>query len=685
MFAGVGIASHRASKGSVDDYLIGGRSIHPALAALSAVSTWNSGYMFLGIIGFTWLLGYSIVWILIMSITGEMLAWKFILPYIRADGEKRGVRSLSSFISEVKGSPEAKLAAIFTVIFLSIYAAAQLTAGGKALFALLDWPIWIGIILGGVLVAAYCYAGGIRASIWTDSVQSVTMVVGGVTLCVTVMMELGGFSGLNSTLTAVDPSLTSLLPPGLGLGLTMWIAAFVVGGLGVAGQPHVISRILTLASDEDLKIARIWFFVYQVPFVAMMMLVGLGARALYSADGVDPELGLLIVAMDLLNPLMVGMILASIFAATMSTADSQVLACTAAITEDINQGLGKDKAGVKKVTLLMALFITMVSLIALAIPGGDSVFVLVIIAVYTLGAIFVPLIIIRLIGYKPDSKHAIIMMLTSFLTVLTWRSLGLNHHVFESIPGMGAAFTAHIIMAIRADNSDTIFGRYATPTRKQIFTILAILMLPVAAIETTYILKQPTRLDSVNSGEGWQMNFTITGTAYDFEEWVADGTTNTYSLERGADDPYLSMMYLEVKFDESNEPFISNACDEVTISMNFDGVQGPLDSAPEEEVMLDSCDDQWWSVMQVTPDQRITDLISAAEGGDGNFTLSGTHDELYTNKSILEGDQRNVGVWETDVRVDVNKANPLNSDGGETVHLRWWIFEISTSEPVLTI
>jgi hypothetical protein len=500
------------------------------------------------------------------------------------------------------------------------------------------------------------------------------MVVGGVTLCVTVMMELGGFSGLNSTLTAVDPSLTSLLPPGLGLGLTMWIAAFVVGGLGVAGQPHVISRILTLASDEDLKIARIWFFVYQVPFVAMMMLVGLGARALYSADGVDPELGLLIVAMDLLNPLMVGMILASIFAATMSTADSQVLACTAAITEDINQGLGKDKAGVKKVTLLMALFITMVSLIALAIPGGDSVFVLVIIAVYTLGAIFVPLIIIRLIGYKPDSKHAIIMMLTSFLTVLTWRSLGLNHHVFESIPGMGAAFTAHIIMAIRADNSDTIFGRYATPTRKQIFTILAILMLPVAAIETTYILKQPTRLDSVNSGEGWQMNFTITGTAYDFEEWVADGTTNTYSLERGADDPYLSMMYLEVKFDESNEPFISNACDEVTISMNFDGVQGPLDSAPEEEVMLDSCDDQ-----------RITDLISAAEGGDGNFTLSGTHDELYTNKSILEGDQRNVGVWETDVRVDVNKANPLNSDGGETVHLRWWIFEISTSEPVLTI
>ena len=118
---------------------------------------------------------------------------------------------------------------------------------------------------GFVLVVAYCYAGGIRASIWTDAAQSCVMLVGSTILCWISIQEVGGLSGLKSGLNAQDPALTNLLPPNLMFGLTLWIAAFFLGGLSVAGQPQVVSRVMTLGNDKDRKEAMIWFFVWQTP------------------------------------------------------------------------------------------------------------------------------------------------------------------------------------------------------------------------------------------------------------------------------------------------------------------------------------------------------------------------------------------------------------------------------------
>ena len=115
----------------------------------------------------------------------------------------------------------------------------------------------------------------------------------------------------------------------------MWAFAFFLGGLGVAGQPQVVSRVMTLGSDSDRKQAMIWFFVWQTPFIGLMLIIGLASRVLFTASDFDPEFGLPQMAMETMPAFGIGMILASIFAATMSTADSQVLACTAAITDDI--------------------------------------------------------------------------------------------------------------------------------------------------------------------------------------------------------------------------------------------------------------------------------------------------------------------------------------------------------------
>ena len=478
-FAGVGLASMRVKQDTTDDYLVAGRGMHPALAALSAVSTWNSGYMFIGFIGFIYLMGYSAIWIGVISTIGQLVAWAWLYKFIQKEGNERGLRSLSSLVAEKAGAPEAKLAAVLSVFFLSIYAAAQLTAGGKALFVMLGWPELVGILIGFVLVVAYCYAGGIRASIWTDAAQSCVMIIGSVILCWVALGNVGGFSGMHSDLESQSTTLVNFLPTDISLGISLYLLAFFLGGLGVAGQPQVVSRVMTLNSDEDRKQAMIWFFVWQTPFIALMFIVGLASRVLFTEGDFDAELGLPALAMDTLPALGVGMILASIFAATMSTADSQVLACTAAITDDIKPEWRENHKTTKIVTLYVAAAATMISIAGLYVPGGDSVFALVVLAVYGLGGIFVPLLIIRWMGYKPDTFHSIVMMISAFSGVIVWTLLGLGDDVFPSVPGVGSAFIAHFIMcAVRDDSASNPLGRFEiSPEQRDLFATVGVIAL----------------------------------------------------------------------------------------------------------------------------------------------------------------------------------------------------------------
>ena len=478
-FAGVGLASMRVKQDTTDDYLVAGRGMHPALAALSAVSTWNSGYMFIGFIGFIYLMGYSAIWIGVISTIGQLVAWAWLYKFIQKEGNERGLRSLSSLVAEKAGAPEAKLAAVLSVFFLSIYAAAQLTAGGKALFVMLGWPELVGILIGFVLVVAYCYTGGIRASIWTDAAQSCVMIIGSVILCWVALGNVGGFSGMHSELESQSTTLVNFLPTDISLGISLYLLAFFLGGLGVAGQPQVVSRVMTLNSDEDRKQAMIWFFVWQTPFIALMFIVGLASRVLFTEGDFDAELGLPALAMDTLPALGVGMILASIFAATMSTADSQVLACTAAITDDIKPEWRENHKTTKIVTLYVAAAATMISIAGLYVPGGDSVFALVVLAVYGLGGIFVPLLIIRWMGYKPDTFHSIVMMISAFSGVIVWTLLGLGDDVFPSVPGVGSAFIAHFIMcAVRDDSASNPLGRFEiSPEQRDLFATVGVIAL----------------------------------------------------------------------------------------------------------------------------------------------------------------------------------------------------------------
>ena len=645
LFAGVGMASIRVKKDTTDDYLVAGRGMHPALAALSAVSTWNSGYMFIGFIGFMWMMGYSAIWISIISTIGQLVAWIWLYKYIQKEGNERNIRSLSSLVANVKGAPEAKMAAICSVAFLLIYAGAQLSSGGKALFAMLDWAEWIGILIGFVLVVAYCYAGGIRASIWTDAAQSCVMIVGSTLLCYVALSEVGWFAGLHSSLNGIDPALTSITPPDLKFGFSMWVFAFFLGGLGVAGQPQVVSRIMTLESEEDRKQACLWFFVWQTPFLALMIIIGLASRVIFPESGnFDPELALPLLAMDVLGPFWVGLILASIFAATMSTADSQVLACTAAITDDVIPEWSTDHKKTKITTMVMAFVATCLSLGAY-FSGNNSVFSLVVLAVYGLGGMFIPLILVRMSGYKPSSQHSMLMMTAALVAVIFWRVKGYNVHIFESVPGMGAAFIVHFILILN-ENKDHWLEKLPEKSVTASFIVgILVLIIPV---EYYYANNAPTLKDSSpNPDSMWNLSVDF---EYSYSEetiLISDGSTNSFFFDIPADVIQVTFM---LNYSESNEGGFGEQCDDV--DSDYDSSNVPMEFIVWnlDNLSGQNCGENSLGGFATWSSFSQTDTYEKQQAAIDSLTVEKESGEIVFN-----------------VNVNVNTATPVNGDNGEEI------------------
>lgn len=702
-FAAVGLSSIRVKENTTDDYLVAGRGMHPGLAALSAVSTWNSGYMFIGFIGFTYTIGYSVIWIGLASTIGQIVAWIWLYKFIQEQANERGVRSLSSLVSRVSGAPEAKLAAALSVLFLSVYAAAQLTSGGKALFAMMGWSELIGILIGFVLVVAYCYAGGIRASIWTDAAQSCVMIVGSVLLCWVAMGEVGGFNGLHDGLDSQNENLTDMFPPDLKLGVTLWVFAFFLGGLGVAGQPQVVSRVMTLGTDRDRKQAMIWFFVWQTPFILLMLIIGLASRVTFTSSDFDPELGLPMMAMETLGPFWVGLILASIFAATMSTADSQVLACTAAITDDIIPKWSQNHAMTKVVTLLVALLATTISIAGQYIPGGDSVFALVVLAVYGLGGIFIPMLTIRWMGYEPDTFHSIVMMVSALVAVIVWRLVGLNNDIFESVPGMGAAFTAHFVMTrIRTPDSSPL-GRYAMPSGRVIGISAMIILAPMSAAEVGYFLSR----SSDSGAMGDVGNYTATlqfenVVLVEDEKYIGDGETIDFDYLLTQIDREDGFQVAEVQmvwtYDETNEEADPNSFQEqAACAVNpgndaMDSTIGELEHngyfssvQGDEMTGIGIVSEEFWSGFSwlVT----VTGVSFGDDLGNGTqaWNISGLSEGEIRENLSSSGEQD--GDYALSLRVDANSGGNgqcPHSDDGEEVRYELRVmlmsFEVEKNE-----
>ncbi len=440
MFVVIGLLSVLHKKPTGADYLLASHSVKPWLVALSAIATNNSGYMFIGMIGFTYTYGLSSIWLMIGWIVGDFLSSLLVHKKLRVTTEATNKHSFAGALSAWHGADYRRLrllGGVLTVLFLGTYAAAQLNAGSKALHVLFGWDYGVGAIVGAVIVLLYCFAGGIRASIWTDAAQSLVM-IGAMCLMLQVSLErIGGWSAFGVALASVSPAYMAWFPTELSFDGVMGPVLFVLGwlfaGAAVIGQPHIMVRFMAMDDPAHMRRVRLYYYSWFTAFYAVTICVGLAARLLLpETANFDAELALPTLAGQLLPPALTGLVLAGLFAATISTADSQILSCTAAITRDFPfrglHGYTATKFATAAVTALA---------LAIALGRNESVFSLVLIAWSALASAFGPLMIAYALDQKPGENLAIAMTVVGVATVIVWRYLGWDQSiVYEVMPGM---------------------------------------------------------------------------------------------------------------------------------------------------------------------------------------------------------------------------------------------------------
>ncbi|HSF16996.1 MAG TPA: sodium/proline symporter [Vicinamibacteria bacterium] len=441
-FIVVGGLSALRGKSTTEDYLVASRSVNPWAVALSAAATNNSGYMFIGLIGYVYAVGVSGSWLMVGWISGDYLAWHWVHRKLRERSHEQGAVTIPSFLGAglgPNGRWVIRLAAIVTLLFLGVYAAAQLKAGSKALAVLFGWDLAAGAVIGAVIVGIYSLAGGIRASIWTDVLQALLMLASMSALLAAALARTGGVTGLWSSLAAIDPALVDPVPQNLKFGFAAYLVSWIVAGLGVVGQPHIMVRAMTIDHPGNISVARRVYVVWYALFSAVCIIVGLTARVLLDpSSAADPELALPLLATDLFPPLLVGMVLAGLFAATMSTADSQILSCSAAWTQDLFPRWRESYWHAKAGTLLTTMLV-----LGIALSGSAGVFALVVPAWSALASALGPLLVVQALRRPIGVGTALGMISTGLLCMLAWRyGLGLSDSIYDVLPGMagGALF-----------------------------------------------------------------------------------------------------------------------------------------------------------------------------------------------------------------------------------------------------
>ncbi len=444
LFVIIGVVASARSQPNATDYFLAGREVSPLLTALSAAATNNSGFMFIGFIGFTYTLGLPAMWMLVGFWTGDYLMSLKVYPQIRTQSAKRDALSYAGLLARWTGGemPLVRLVvALLTLVFLTLYAAAQFRAGGKAFHILFAWPEYTGILLGGAVVFAYCLFGGLRASIWTDAAQAILMMLSMALLACVCVMTIGGLGAMEA---ALPQGHLTLFPSNMMLGVLagplLFILGWIAGGVATAGQPHIMARFLAMDSAQNIGRFRLYYYSWLFVFYALAVIVGLVARAvLPDAANFDAELALPVISLELLPVMLAGVALSGLFASTISTADSQIISCSTVLAHDLlpeNKRLSLNLAR-------LGTAIVSIAAIAFALGGGGTIFSLVLIAWSGMGAAFVPLLLVYVSGGRPTQKVIIAMMTAGVAATVLWRIPGWEAQIYEVLPGLAAGLAVY--------------------------------------------------------------------------------------------------------------------------------------------------------------------------------------------------------------------------------------------------
>ncbi|HDY8019100.1 TPA: sodium/proline symporter PutP [Vibrio vulnificus] len=444
LMVAIGVYAYKKTSSS-SDYFLGGRSLGPWPAALSAGASDMSGWLLLGLPGYAYAAGIESFCLAGGLLVGTWANWLVSAKRLRTYSIQTDALTLPEFLSrrfDDKSKLIQTISAFFILLFFLFYTSSGLVAGGKLFETVFGLDYSTAVIIGTLCVVSYTLFGGFLAVSWTDLVQGLLMAAALMIVPIAVME--GGFGQLATDMHNINPELLTLWNDAKGEPLSaIAIISLVAWGLGYFGQPHILARFKASRTNRELGTARRIAVGWTALSMAGAILVGLvglvwvnGHPGTELADG---EKIFMLLVNTVFHPVIAGILLAAILAAVMSTADSQLLVSSSALAEDFYKQVIKPDASSQEIVMVGRIGVVVISIIALilAMTPDSSVLGLVSYAWAGFGAAFGPAVVLSLYWKGMNRNGALAGILIGGITIVVWKQLtGGWFDVYEIVPGI---------------------------------------------------------------------------------------------------------------------------------------------------------------------------------------------------------------------------------------------------------
>ena len=455
---GVGLMSIKHNK-SQEDYLLAGRKLGPWVTAFSERASGESAWLLLALPGAAISIGLGEAWTVLGITLGIIASWYIIAEKLRIETEKYSALTIPGYLHR-KYNDNSNIIRLFSSIiiafFFLFYVSAQFHASGKVINTLFGLSSIDGIVIGAIVIILYTLMGGFFAIAWTDLLQGVLMIGTLVFLPIVGIIELQNTDrSFYEVLNQVGESKSSFTMGKSGLAAISVVLGGLSWGLGYLGQPHLVIRYMAIRDPKDIKKAKLIAILWALPGITGAFMIGLVALNYFGPEFFninDVEQAMPLLATELLPPILAGLLISGAVAAMMSTADSQLLVSTSAITEDfIHQYLGLNISE-KTLLLINRITIIILGIIAFAIAifseiTGKNIFSVVSYAWSGLGSSFGPVLVLSLWWPKTTRKGVIAGLLTGFSSTIIWANTDLKLIISERLVSFIFAFIMVILVS----------------------------------------------------------------------------------------------------------------------------------------------------------------------------------------------------------------------------------------------
>jgi len=442
LMMGIGIYYWRKTQ-SVSDYILGGRQLGPWVTSMSAEASDMSGWMLMGLPGYAYVSGLEAGWIALGLMLGTFVNWQIVAKRLRQYTEiANDSLTLPDFFENRFRDHTQTLriiSAVFILIFFLIYTSSGFVAGGKLFHTVFGIPYVSAMVICAAVVVFYTFLGGFMAVCWTDFIQGVMMFFAILAVSITASFLMGGPGATIASLSTLNAEMFNPLTSASGKPLSfIAIVSLMAWGLGYFGQPHILVRFMAIRSSSEIQKATNIAMTWVLLSLSAAVLVGMVGRVFLQLplEGAAVETVFMVMTTEIFSPFFAGLIMSAVLAAIMSTASSQLLVTSSAVSQDLYKAFIRRDAGEKELVWVNRLTVVIVSVIAVVLGLDPNNFVLDMVAYAWagFGAAFGPALLLSLFWKRMTRNGALAGIIVGGITVLLWKQFEL-FGLYEIVPG----------------------------------------------------------------------------------------------------------------------------------------------------------------------------------------------------------------------------------------------------------